>query len=49
MVYKNLDISGLLGMVGPLIRFARVAIGSIDAGDGISGNMHSRRALRSYV
>lgn len=37
MVYKNLDISGLLGMVGPLIRFARAAIGSIDAGDGVSG------------
>lgn len=33
MVYKNLDISGLLGMVGPLIRVARVAIGSIDAGE----------------
>ena len=32
IVYKNLDISGLLGMVGPRIRFARFAVGSIDAG-----------------
>jgi hypothetical protein len=50
MVYKNLDISGLLGMVGPRIRFASLTIGSIrreKAGGEVLGRAVQEMRARS--